>query len=206
MIFGCRYSKGSLIPRSLDVFLKEASWQPLPPLKEFAFPSYVKSNLVSTLANLHYFDSDISWDVLNLYQMCSAIRFDNFVLGSMKSRHKTASVVVVNTITSSEPKVAEVQYYLQFHVKVNSSNGTETRSFWFAAVSLFLEHPCRVWFGSPTEVWSRVTSRDILLLPLSHILCRTAYVSTSVNFGRVIGEDTVLVVVPLSNDMTFSFV
>ena len=89
-------------------------------------------------------------------------------------------------------------------MKVNSSNGTESRSFWFAAVPLFLDHPCRVWFGSPTEVWSRVTSRDIL--PLSYILCRIAYASTSVNFGRVIGEDTVLVVVPLSNDMTFSFV
>ena len=154
LIFGCRYSKWSLMPRSLDAFLKEASWQPLPPLKEFAFPSYVKSNLVSTLTNLHYFDSEISWDILNLYQTCSAIRFDNFVLGSIKSCHKTASVVVVNTTTSSEPKVAEVQYYLQFHVKVNSSNGTETRSFWLAVVSLFLHHPCRVWFGSPTEVWS----------------------------------------------------
>ena len=106
----------------------------------------MKSNLVSMLANLHYSEFDISWDVLNIYQTSSAIRFDNFVLGSMKSCHKTASVVVVNTITSSEPKVAEVQCYLQFHVKVNSKNRTETRSCCFAAVSLFLPSlSCLVW-------------------------------------------------------------
>ena len=76
-----------------------------------------------------------------------------------------------------------------------------TKTFWFAAVSLFERHNCKVWFGQPTQVWSQVTSPDTIFIPVSHIKCHTAHVTTTVHFGAVIGDDCVLVVVPLVNDM-----
>lgn len=76
----------------------------------------------------------------------------------------------------------------------------ETRSFWFAAVSIFQHHNCKVWFGKPVQV---CTFSDILFIPISHIKSRVAYASTTINFGRIIGQDHVLVVVPLVNDMHF---
>ena len=76
----------------------------------------------------------------------------------------------------------------------------QTKTFWFAAVSFFEKHHCKVWFGTPTQVWSRSIS-DTVFIPVSHIKSRTAHVFTNVYFGRVIGNDYVLVVVPLVNDM-----
>ena len=55
-----------------------------------------------------------------------------------------------------------------------------------------------MWYGNPVEVWSTVTSQDIIFIPLTFIKSRTAHITSFVNFGRVIGEDKVLVAVPLS--------
>ena len=111
--------------------------------------------------------------------------------------------MLVQTLQDTGLKLAEIQYYLKFHVKVSSPTTCETRSFWFAAVSLFQPHQCTVWYGSPVQVWSQVTFLDIVLIPVSYIKSRSAYASASVNFGRVIGQDNVLIVVPLVNDMHF---
>ena len=79
----------------------------------------------------------------------------------------------------------------------------ETQSFWFATVSLVQSHNCKLWFGKPVEVWSCVTFSEHVFIPISHIKSRLAHTSTTINFGRIIGQDHVLVVVPLVNDMHF---
>ena len=71
-------------------------------------------------------------------------------------------------------------------------------SFWFVAVKLYSGHLCKVWFGSPTEVWSAVTTPDMHFLPLTCIKSRVAYCKKTVDFGRVIGNDSVILAVPLS--------
>lgn len=72
-------------------------------------------------------------------------------------------------------------------------------SMWTACVQFFEEHQCKVWFGGPTEVLTRITSPDVFYIPLYDIKTRVAYCETSVDFGRVIGEEVVYVVSFLSN-------
>lgn len=72
-----------------------------------------------------------------------------------------------------------------------------TSTIWLAHINYFLEHPCRVWYGYPTEVWSKFESSESVFIPLFHVHSRVAYVSTNVNFGRIIGINSVYVVVPV---------
>lgn len=67
------------------------------------------------------------------------------------------------------------------------------------AVKLFFLIVCKVWFSVPTEVWSAVNTPDIYFLPLTCIKSRVAYCKKTVNFGRVVGDDSVIIAVPLSS-------
>lgn len=53
-------------------------------------------------------------------------------------------------------------------------------------------------FGYPTEVWPKVPSMDMCYLPLSCIKNRVAYCSTTINFGRIAGQDSVYIVVAVN--------
>ena len=69
---------------------------------------------------------------------------------------------------------------------------------WFAAIRTLMEHPCKVWYGNPVEVWSCVPSNPyISFVPIPSILSRVVYTKTKVDFGRVFCEDNVFVVTPL---------
>lgn len=153
LISDCRYCKGSLMSVALESTLVSDTCNPLPPLHECAFSSHINSEIVVTLRNLNYFTSDSTLKVLSLYQKCKAIKFGQFVLGSCGSRYTTASVVVVHTLQNTELKVAQIQYYFKFHVSVKLATGDfEMKSFWFAAISLYESHSCKVWFGNPVQV------------------------------------------------------
>ena len=54
------------------------------------------------------------------------------------------------------------------------------------------------WFGSPCQVWSSVTnSPSYSFVLIKDIVSRVVYTKSTVNFGRLIGSETVVVVVPL---------
>ena len=61
------------------------------------------------------------------------------------------------------------------------------------------EHPCHVWFGYPVEVWSTATKPDVHYIPITNIKSRVVHVEHSFDFGRIHGEQTVLVVVPIAS-------
>ena len=65
-------------------------------------------------------------------------------------------------------------------------------------MSWFMPHQCLVWFGKPTQVWSTVTFPGYSFVPVSHIKSHVLYTQAEVDFGRVLGHDTVNVVVPLN--------
>ena len=52
--------------------------------------------------------------------------------------------------------------------------------------------------------WSAVTAPDLYFLPLTCIKSRVAYCKKTVNFGRVIGNDSVIIAVPLSSGVFHS--
>ena len=61
-----------------------------------------------------------------------------------------------------------------------------------------MPHDCFVWFGKPTQIWATVTFPGYSFVPVGNIKSRVLYTQAEVNFGRVIGLDSVNVVVPLS--------
>lgn len=59
-----------------------------------------------------------------------------------------------------------------------------------AAVSWHEAHPCHVWFGRPTQVWSNSTV-GYCFIPVRNIKSRVIYCKTTINFGRI-GVDSPL--------------
>ena len=57
-----------------------------------------------------------------------------------------------------------------------------------------MEHACKNWYGFSTEVWAATLENDFDFFPLEEIQYRVVFVKTTVNFGRYIGEDSVLIV------------
>ena len=94
---------------------------------------------------------------------------------------------------SSDEKLATVKFFAKCSVK----NGKEQRAVWVAVVSIYMAHNCKVWFGKPTQVWTTVTYPGYSFIPLTNIISRVLYSTTTVNFGRLIGNDYVNIVVPL---------
>ena len=80
---------------------------------------------------------------------------------------------------------------------VKSDNGDQLNPLWVAAVSWYSPHNCFVWFGKPTQVWNPSPSPGYTFIHLDQIKSRVAFTTASVDFGRIIGLNTVLVVVPL---------
>ena len=195
-----RYNKGSLMQSSLETEIGTSrnptskALQPLPPVFESAFKSYELDSLRKAILQAKLVPHD-NITVLPLVRKCAAVKVGNYILGSKKSRHATSSVVKACHVDDARKIcLAEIQYFFQCDVCVGSDGAI---SFWFVAVSFYFDHQCRVWFGSPTEVWSAVASPDIFFLPLSCIRSRVAYCKKEVHFGHVIGNDSVIIAVPL---------
>lgn len=72
-----------------------------------------------------------------------------------------------------------------------------THRHWLVQCSPYMSHPCKPWYGSPTQVWATVLTDDWDYFMLNQINSRVVFLETKVNFGRVIGEDNVLVVTPI---------
>lgn len=79
-----------------------------------------------------------------------------------------------------------------------STDGTTT-SFWTAFITTYMEHQCKLWFGYPVQVWT-VTPSTCSFIPISAIKSRVSYSKSKVNFGSIIGEEIVYVVVPLESN------
>ena len=135
-----------------------------------------------------------------MYQKCNSLRVGGFLLGSTDSRHKSASLILAQPLQHvTRPKLAKVLYFAQCSCTYKDSSSVKeiTSTHWFAKVIFFLEHQCRVWFGYPTEVWTKMEATSSYFIPLSHIKSRVPYVDSKVNFGQIIGTDSVYVITPI---------
>lgn len=185
LIDRCQYNKGSLSQVQFSKLVNsETEIRPLPPVHESALQNHEKSE-ISRVVGVN------SFDVFTLYEKCGAIRVGRFTIGSKSSRFTTVSIVKVRTLQSD--KLAEIQHFARCTIKL----GDQIKLVWLVAVSLFPEHSCRVWFGSPTEVWGGVPDSDIHYMPLSALQNRVTFSKCTYNFGRVIGTDKVMVITPL---------
>ena len=69
------------------------------------------------------------------------------------SRYSVSSVVMVSPLDQSESVLAEIQYLLWCDVSCADSN---IKSYCFVAAPYYMQHPARVWFGTPAQVWAAV--------------------------------------------------
>lgn len=144
------------------------------------------------------FQSEEDVNVLSVFKRCSAVKIGDVVLGSHTGRYQPSSLLMVRMLnTSNEPRLAAVDHFAKCTCVVKTVEGRKTHTLWFIALCFFPSHECKVWFGYPVEVWPTVASLDVHYVPLSHIKSRVAYSLASVNFGSVIGSDTVYIVVPV---------
>ena len=165
----------------------------LPPIKEMSLTADEVS-LVQCV-----FDVKLGKDTyipLFLYKHAKAIKVGDYVIGACGSRYQRSSLVLVGALEGDSVSLARIEFFAECSVMLKESNATHTS--WLAAVSRFMEHPCRVWYGFPTQVWC-TTACSLEFIPIDFIKSRVVYVNASLHFGRVIGTDTVFVVTPLEN-------
>lgn len=191
---GFSYQRGDLMQVTLEAEIsssKELSLVPLPPIQECALSSWQVQSLRPILDGIV---GSISYDVLVIHQKAKAVQVGKcFVLGAKGSRHSNSSVVLAKR--DGNIFLAEIQFFIQCTTLSNSGH----KYIWVAAISWFMEHHCKVWFGNPCQVWSITTYPGYSFIPLSDIVSRVVYTKSTVDFGRVIGTETVFVVVPLNN-------
>ena len=195
----CRYSKGALVSSSLEGFMPNSD-QPgevkaLPPVHESTWLPHQKEVLRHTVRGLVGHDD---FFLLSLYQKCKAISVGGTIIGASNSRYTTsAHVMALHPRQLEALHLAKVQYLARVDVKLTSGE-EQNVSYWFAAASFYHEHQCKLWFGRPTEVWATATLPDLCLIHVNCIKCRVAYCKVDVDFGRFIGQQTVIAVSPLS--------
>ena len=138
-----------------------------------------------------------SYNILMLHQRAKALVINQFVIGARKTNHSRSHLVLAQNLgSSSDNQLAEI-FFFACAVAVVKSDSTKKHYMWFAAVSWFMEHQCKFWFGSPTQVWSSTPYPGYCFIPVSDIKSRVIYSKYVVNFGRRMGEETVFVITPL---------
>ena len=138
----------------------------------------------------------------SIIKLMYVVSVSGFILGSVSSRHLTRSHIMAShpNHQNSYAHLTKIEWFAKVHLSfVPSTSQDCVSSIWIACVRFYDVHNCRVWFGGPTEVWckSSTTGRHYILL--SSIECRVAYSEATVNFGRLIEDQSVLIVSKLMN-------
>lgn len=188
------YQKGSLMPTSFETELaSNGCYIPLPPLQEFALSESQKSELCSFVQSEFSCNGD-AFTVLTLCRQTRSLKVGDYALGARSSRHSRSSLVLA--YRGEVLELAEIQYFSECAVVLNDQG--RTISLWVACVNWYLEHPCKLWYGNPVEVWTTVHSPVTSLIPVKHIKSRLVYAKCRRDFGRRLLNDSVYVISPLN--------
>ena len=171
--------------------------EPFSPLYKCALEPHQNTSLLSTFHVANLADGDDT-EILTICQKCQGLRLGGIILGTLSGQYKSYSMLLAYPLeVTLGLKLPGIRYFVRCACIVKASSRQETVTIWFAAVSFFDEHSCKVWFGHPIEVWMRVMSPDMKFIPLTHLHRQVAYTSAHVNFGCYIGTQRVYIIVPL---------
>ena len=120
----------------------------LPPIQEYALDLHEQESLHSLYDSLLQAGT---YRILVLCKRTKALVMQNFVLGAQGSRHTQSSLVLARNPSNNSICLAEIVFFLHCTTISNDTNGRTTK--WIDAVKWFMDHPCRVWFGNPTQVY-----------------------------------------------------
>ena len=130
---------------------------PPPPVYEVAWELHQKESISTSLAPIVGHNN---YMLLTLYKKVAALSVGGFILGSRKSRFITTShVMAFHPNYPNQLYLARIEHFAMMDIRDNSK--ANTISIWTACVHFFDEHPCKVWFEGPTQVWTRTTSPDV---------------------------------------------
>ena len=177
--------------KNLETELSTCQYSALPPVKEFVLLADQKS-----IAK-QFFAEKFGIDVQTVHTLCKkaeCLSVGDYVVGSVSTRHSKSSLVQVQH-SQGRITLAEVLYHLECTATCSSR---ECAQMWFAYVSTFLEHPCKLWYGHPVQVLTTVKCPQMLLIPVYKVKSHVVYVKCKGDFGRGLSSDIVYVVVPLS--------
>ena len=183
-----RYEQGSLIQVALEPTLQPI---PLPPVCESVWQSYHIAKVTKVVCDS---TGIANVDLHSIYRKSKTIRCGKFVLSGQNSRHSQSSVIFAQKPETSNIYLAEVYYFAECTIVDNS----ETDSVWIVALKWYMEHPCRVWYGHPTQVWSCTQCTDVDFVPINYIKDRCTFTKTFVNFGRYLGTQEVIIATPIA--------
>ena len=157
-------------------------------MEEYTFTTSTNT----TLQHISSLYPEDNFTVLMLYFRCNAIKINNFTLGAKDSRYNKTSILPIKPdLNSTATVLCEVQYFMKCKLAKTFEDTSHT-VLWFPAVQLLMEHPCKVWFGHPVEVWSTAPATfDFTFILVSSIQSCVVYVKTTFNFGRVIRPDSI---------------
>lgn len=164
---------------------------PLPPVKE---KSFLDSEIKKIECIMHGIYDSADIQVLRLYRACPAVAFDDTIkLASSKSKYSNCSKIFIYN------KLFEIIHFVQCYISVShhATNQQKTEKCWLVKCSPYMAHPCKPWFGFPTQVWASVLDNAYEYFTLEQTDSRVVFTETQVNFGRHIGQDNVLIVTPI---------
>ena len=188
------YKKGSLMQTTLETELTMQIFTPLPPVFEIALSQPQKQDLQPLFQKII---TGQSFKTVLLCRQAKALTVGDFILGAKNSRHSQSSLVLAER-SEERIELAEIEYFIEC-VAIPDNSPTAPKKVWFAYVNWFLEHPCKVWFGHPVQVWTTVRCRSSFI-PVSSIKSRVVYVKCTRSFGQTLINDTVYVIVPLKSN------
>ncbi len=160
--------------------------KPLPPVSERVFDEFEIENITDLLDTTYS-----SFEVLRLHKSVHGIALGSIKLASKSSRFGNCSKIIVRN------KVVEILRFVKCHILIKDEGHNETRELWLVKCSPYMEHPCKTYFGRPTQVWASSLENDYDFYKLDEITNRVTYAKTKVNFGLPVGEDSVLIVSPI---------
>ncbi len=153
-----KYHKGSLQQSTLETTISDSAVtvEALPPIQEDSF----NANELSCLNEV------TGCDVLMIYKRSKAIKMLNFIIGGSTSRYPKSSFVLTKMSGESNSSLSQIHYFAQCNI-----SNPKSQPIWIAAVTTYMEHSCKSWFGFPVEVWTTTprTPSSISFIPISAI-------------------------------------
>ena len=111
----------------------------------------------------------------------------------MKGKFKNSSSLLVKTLYEDKFQAVIVNYYIQCKIILSNRNSSEL--VWVSVVSKFESHPCYSWLVNLFK-YGVVIENNQQYIPICMIKSRVVYSELQIDFGRFMGEQTVLIVLP----------
>ena len=201
LIEHCQYQQGSLSQTSLEMSMNsnEDNITPLHPIHECVWKKE-ELLLLEKMVKLIHASSEYKIQILMVTKRANAVVRNGFIFPGASSRHCKSKLCLVKSF-SGDIVLAEIVYYSECHYETIRGNCEPTKhSTWLIAAELHMDHPCKAWYGYPSQVWSCTKRSSMHFIPISRFVSRVVYTKATVHFGGIYGCIPVIIATPIECD------